>query len=112
MSYTVYSINKGVNRPVEFRGLKAQYIWWLAGGLVGLLLLFALLYIAGVNAFVCLGLIGAAGVALFTQVYRMSRKYGQHGLMKKWAARRVPGLVRSGSRRIYQDFQDNRGTKF
>ena len=101
MSYGVYTINKGVNRPVEFRGLKAQYIWWLAGGLVGLLALFAGMYIAGVNAFVCLGIIGMAGLVLFSQVYRMSRKYGEYGLMKKWAARKVPILLRSGSRKIF-----------
>jgi len=101
MSQTVYSINKGVNRPVEFRGLKAQYIGWLAGGLVGLLGLFAGLYIAGVNPFVCIGLIGVAGAVLFTQVYRVNKKYGQYGLMKRSAARAMPGLIRSETRKVF-----------
>nr|WP_262712406.1 DUF4133 domain-containing protein [Arachidicoccus ginsenosidivorans] len=35
-----YEINKGVNRAIEFRGLKAQYIYYLAVGLAVLLLLF------------------------------------------------------------------------
>src|ERR1700761_2901113 len=76
MSNKEYRINKGVNRPIEFRGLKAQYIWWLAGGIVGLMALFAGLYLAGVNPFLCMGLIGVMGMILFRQVYKMSRLYG------------------------------------
>ena len=38
MASSIYGINKGVNRPAEFKGLKAQYIWYLGGGLVGLAL--------------------------------------------------------------------------
>lgn len=97
----VFTINRGVNRPIEFRGLRGQYIWWLAGGLVSLLGLFAILYIAGVNPFVSLGLVGFAGLVLFSQVYRLSRRYGEHGLMKKMAARRVPRGLRSGSRKLF-----------
>ena len=33
---TVYYINKGINKPIVFKGLKAQYIGYLAVGLVGL----------------------------------------------------------------------------
>ena len=45
MSNIIYSINRGINRPLEFRGLKAQYIWHLGGGLVAVLILFSILYI-------------------------------------------------------------------
>ena len=55
MASSVYQINKGINKPIEFKGLKAQYIWYLGGGLVALLILFAIIYIAGVNMFICLG---------------------------------------------------------
>jgi hypothetical protein len=101
MKTEVYTINKGVNRPVEFRGLKAQWIWWLGGGIVSLLGLFAVLYIAGVNGVVCIGVIGAFGTVLFSRVYRLSRLYGEHGLMKKTAARRLPRRVRSGTRKLF-----------
>ena len=33
-----YTIHKGLNRPLEFRGLQSQYITYLALGCVGLLL--------------------------------------------------------------------------
>jgi hypothetical protein len=57
MANRIYKINKGINKPIEFKGLKAQYIWYLGGGLVMLLILFAVLYIIGVNPFICVGLI-------------------------------------------------------
>jgi len=95
---SIYAINKGINEPVKFKGLQAQYIWYLAGGLVVLLLTFAGLYVAGVNAFLCLGLIGGAGAFLFTKVYRMSRAYGQYGLMKKTARRMLPDAIRIKTR--------------
>ncbi|GGB20086.1 DUF4133 domain-containing protein [Puia dinghuensis] len=101
MKTEVYTINKGVNRAVEFRGLQAQYIWWLGGGIVSMLALFAVLYIFGLNPFVCLGIITVAGTVLFREVYRMSRTYGQHGLMKKAAARRLPNRIRAGTRKPF-----------
>ena len=57
MSNSVYQINKGINKTIELKGLKAQYIWYLGGGLVALLILFAIIYIMGVNVFICVGII-------------------------------------------------------
>jgi len=98
MSTSVYKINKGINRPIEFRGLKAQYIWYLGGGLLVLLVLFAVLYICGINTFACLGIILIAGTGLFMYVYRLSHKYGEHGMMKKIAGRSIPKTVKSYKR--------------
>lgn len=98
---SVYKINRGVNQPVTFKGLKAQYIWWLGGGLVTLLIGFAILYICGVNMFVCLGLILMLGTILFKKVYAMSKKYGEHGMLKKIGKRQVPGLIKNNSRKIF-----------
>lgn len=103
MATSVYSINKGINRPIEFKGLKAQYIWWLGGGLLGLLILFAILYIAGVNTFICLFIIVGAATWLFMHVYKMSRKYGEHGMMKELAKRSVPREVKVYSRKVFTE---------
>ena len=100
---SVYKINKGINKPIEFKGLKAQYIAYLATGLVGLLGLFAALYIIGINMFVCLGLIIILGVLLFMVVYRMSDKYGEHGLLKKLAKRSLPDFIKVTSRSVFLD---------
>jgi hypothetical protein len=98
---SVYKINKGINKPIEFKGLKAQYIAYLAIGLVGLLIFFAILYIAGVNMFVCLGLIVILGTLLFMSVYRLSDKYGEHGLLKKVAKRSLPVFLKVSSRKVF-----------
>jgi Domain of unknown function (DUF4133) len=101
MANSVYKINKGINKPIEFKGLKAQYIWYLGGGLVLLLILFAVLYIIGLNPFVCVVLILMLGGALFSWVYRLSHRYGAYGMMKKIARRNVPAVVKSYSRNIF-----------
>lgn len=101
MATSVYAINKGINRPIEFKGLKAQYIAYLAIGLVSLLLLFAILYLAGVSLYVCLLLIGGSGAGLFAGVYHLNRTYGPHGLLKKLARRSLPVCVRLTSRRPF-----------
>lgn len=97
----VYQINKGVNRPLEFKGLKAQYIGFLAGGLVILLVLFAVLYICGLPLYFCLPVILFAGLMLFHHVFRMSKKFGQHGLLKLQAKRQLPGYLRITSRKLF-----------
>lgn len=98
---SVYQINKGINKPIEFKGLKAQYITYLAIGLVMLLVLFAAMYIIGINLFICLFLIVTSGTALFMTVSRMSSKYGEYGLLKKAAKRYIPSAIQSRSRKIF-----------
>lgn len=98
---SVYPINKGINQSVMFKGLKAQYIWYLGGGIVGILVLFAVLYICGVNMFVCLAIALITGGGLFSWVYGLSNKYGEHGMLKKVGKRGVPPLIRSNSRRVF-----------
>ncbi|MBS1977846.1 MAG: DUF4133 domain-containing protein [Bacteroidetes bacterium] len=101
MASSVYKINKGINKPIEFKGLKAQYIAYLAIGLIGLLVLFAILYIAGVNMFFCLALVVTLGSIHFMTVYRMSDKYGQYGLLKKLAVGSIPDAITGRTRKIF-----------
>jgi len=98
---SVYHINKGINKPIEFKGLKAQYIAYLAIGLVLLMLLFAILYICGVNLYCCLLVIGSAGTVLFNWVTKTSKKYGRYGLMKKAAAKRIPPFLKPSTRKLF-----------
>lgn len=85
-----YSINKGIGRSVEFRGLKAQYLFIFAGGLLAVFVLFVVLYMAGVNQWVCIGFGIVAASVLVTVTFRLNAKYGEHGLMKLAAARQRP----------------------
>ncbi|AFD05351.1 DUF4133 domain-containing protein [Solitalea canadensis] len=94
MSSSVYQINKGINKSIEFRGLKAQYIWYLGAGVILLLILFAILYIAEVNSFLCIGIVALAGSFLIFRLYALSNKYGEHGLMKALAKRNLPKVIK------------------
>jgi len=102
MANSVYQINKGINQSIEFKGLKAQYIWYLGGGIVVLLFLFSCMYFVGFPSVVCIGIIGISGAVLILKVYKMSHKYGEHGMMKALAKRQVPKAVRTQSRKIFK----------
>ena len=90
---TNYSINKGIGRTVEFKGLKAQYLFIFAGGLLAALILVMLLYMAGANSYFCL-LLGIGGASLIVwQTFLLNKKYGEHGLMKIGARKRHPRYI-------------------
>lgn len=108
MSNSVYQINKGINKSIEFKGLKAQYIWYLGGGVIALLILFSAMYIIGLPSFVCIGIIVIAGTFLVIRVYAMSNKYGEHGMMKALAKRSVPKVVKCNSRKVFKIFNDGK----
>jgi len=97
----LYQINKGINKPIEFKGLKAQYIGYLAIGLVLLLISFAIMYIVGVPVIPCVVIILVLGSALFYQVFKLSHKYGEHGLMKKAAKRNLPNHLKFHTRKLF-----------
>jgi len=101
MANSVYQINKGINASIEFKGLKAQYIWYLGGGIVALLIIFAVMYLIGLPSFACIGIILALGTALVIKVYGMSNTYGEHGLMKSLARKQMPRVLVSRSRRMF-----------
>ena len=101
MSNSVYQINKGINKSIEFKGLKAQYIWWLGGGMLVLLILFAAMYFIGLNSFIGLGIVLVMGAGWFVYVYRLSNEHGEYGMMKKLAKTKVPGIIRSNTRKIF-----------
>jgi hypothetical protein len=101
MAYPGYTINKGINRPIEFRGLKAQYIYYLAIGLAALLVMFSAMYISGVPVYVCVAIIVTSGSALFTGVYHYSHKYGEFGLMKAFSFKQLPTALITKSRNSF-----------
>lgn len=98
---SIYQINKGVSKPIVFKGLKAQYIAYLAVGLVFLLVLFTALYIAGLGLFVVLPLVLGLGSGLFFTVFHLSHRFGEHGLSKYLAKRGLPRYLRFSSRRVF-----------
>lgn len=94
MPTTVYLTHRAINRPVRFKGLVAQYLVMAAAAIVIDLLLFIILYITGVNALVDIALAFGLGGGAISMAYRLSRKYGEYGLMKKRARKKVPRHIR------------------
>lgn len=88
-----YNINKGIGQSVEFKGLKAQYLFIFAGGLLAVFVLFVILYLAGVNQWVCIGTGVVSASVLVWQTFALNRRYGEHGLMKRMANRQHPRFL-------------------
>lgn len=99
-----YTINKGIGRSVEFKGLKAQYLFLFAGGLLAVFVVFVILYMAGVDQWACIGFGAGAASALVFYTFRLNARYGEHGLMKLAASRRRPRYLinRKGVCRLFK----------
>ena len=87
------NINKGIGQSVEFKGLKAQYLFIFAGGLLAVFVLFVILYLAGINQWVCIGLGVSSASLLVWQIFALNRRYGEHGLMKRMANSNHPRFL-------------------
>ena len=85
-----YPINKGIGRSPEFKGLKSQYLFIFAGGLLALFVLFVIMYMAGIDQWVCIGFGVTCASVLVWVTFRLNAKYGEWGLMKLQALRRHP----------------------
>jgi divalent metal cation (Fe/Co/Zn/Cd) transporter len=90
MEYTVF---KGINKTVEFKGLRAQYLVYFVVGIIILFMLFVILRMFNVNIIGSLITVVGLALALIVAVFRMNAKYGQYGLMKKQAQRRCPRFL-------------------
>ena len=85
-----YPINKGIGRPVEFKGLKAQYLFIFVGGLLALFVLFVILYMIGIDQWICIGFGVVSASVLVWQTFALNARYGEHGLMKLGASKNHP----------------------
>lgn len=96
-----YTINRGINKPIEIKGLKAQYIGYMGLGLVLSFVVFGLVYAVGVSMVTCLIIAGVLTSSVMLTVFHLSATYGEHGLMKKLAQKQVPEYLKVRSRRLF-----------
>jgi hypothetical protein len=99
-----FNINKGIGKPAEFKGLKSQYLFIFCGGLLGLFVLFVIMYMAGINQWICIGFGVASALILVYGTFYLNNRYGEHGLMKLQARRNHPKYVisRRNFSRLFQ----------
>lgn len=99
-----YNINKGIGKSVEFKGLKAQYLFIFAGGLLSVFVVFVIMYMIGIDQWICIGFGVIAASALVWLTFNLNAKYGEYGLMKLLAKRQHPRFLinRRNSRRLFK----------
>lgn len=85
-----YSINKGIGKPAEFKGLKSQYLFIFAGGLLSVFIVFVIMYMIGISQVVCIAFGGITAGTLVWGTFHLNEKYGEHGLMKLQATNNHP----------------------
>lgn len=88
-----YSINKGIGKPAEFRGLKSQYLFIFAGGLLSVFVVFVIMYMIGIDQTICIGFGGTAAGTLVWATFHLNDKYGEFGLMKLQAIANHPKYI-------------------
>mgnify|MGYP000220077644 CR=1 FL=1 len=74
-----FNVNKGIGRSPEFKGLKSQYLFIFAGGLLALFVIFVVMYMAGIDQWVCIGFGVVSASVLVWVTFRMNSKYGEWG---------------------------------
>ena len=99
-----YNINKGIGRTVEFKGLKAQYLFIFAGGLLSVFVVFVIMYMIGIDQWICIGFGVIAASVLVWMTFNLNQKYGEHGLMKVMAVKQHPRYLinRKTPRRLFK----------
>lgn len=103
----MYKINKGIDRPPEVLGIVGMnYIMIMAGSAVGLLLFSAILTAGfGISPLWGFGFMMIVLMLLYQNVVRISKRFGERGLSRFMASKRLPGVVimRSSAafRRLY-----------
>ena len=98
-----FNVNKGIGKPAEFRGLQSQYLFIFAGGLLGLFIVFVVMYMAGVNQWACIAFGVISALVLVYGTFYLNKRYGEHGLMKAQARRNHPRYV-INRKRIFRLF--------
>ena len=93
-----YLLYPAIGRPMTVKGIVAQYILYAAAALLGDLLLFILLYCCGIPHWICMAIVFALGAGIVAGATYCSRTFGEYGLMKQLARRRLPNSIRYPSR--------------
>jgi hypothetical protein len=99
-----YMINKGIGKSVEFQGLKSQYLFIFAGGLLAVFIIFVVMFMAGVSQWVCIGFGLVAASVLVWLTFSLNTRHGEHGLMKLFARQQHPRylLNRKATKRLFR----------
>ena len=100
-----FPINRGIGKSVEFKGLKSQYLFIFVGGLLAVFVLFVIMYMIGIDQWICIGFGVIAASVLVWQTFALNAKYGEHGLMKLQARSSHPKYIINRGHRPFIKFR-------
>ncbi|MBP5259681.1 MAG: DUF4133 domain-containing protein [Paludibacteraceae bacterium] len=99
-----YPVNKGVGKSVEFKGIRAQYVLYLAIGVLLSFLLFfvcSFIFVQWLAVLVCMvAILLTVGGVVF-----LNARFGEHGMTQFHAQRVLPGRI-ANNRRIHRLISD------
>ncbi|GAA4419399.1 DUF4133 domain-containing protein [Nibrella viscosa] len=105
-------INKGIGKPVEFRGLKGTYLYLAAGIVIGSLLLALVLYgFLGLNTYLVTAITMSCILGGVWYCMRLSAKYGVSGLLKLEATRNQPKAILISSAKPFATLRETKRPK-
>lgn len=96
-----YTVNRAINRPIEFRGLQGQYILLAGSFIASDLVFFVILYLIRISSWICVPLCLGLGAWGLMKVYSVSIHYGVHGWARIKAARKLPVCIHHRSRKTF-----------
>lgn len=88
-----YEVIRGADNEIEFAGLKGKYVYYLFGGLAGVVLMGLIFFLILPSSTLAglLTLSGAAGVFYFS--FQYNKKYGRWGMEKQKIQKQLPAYV-------------------
>ncbi|WP_400194226.1 DUF4133 domain-containing protein [Hymenobacter sp. B81] len=104
----LYDLNRGINKPVEFKGLVGNNIYFLVAGIGLTFGLFVTLYLLSTPLVLTILITFAVGGGMWAGVFALNRKYGEHGLMKASARRASPKYITNRHSRLFQHLNEDR----
>ncbi len=102
-------VNKGIGKPVEFRGLKGTYLFLAAGIVVGSLVLALILFgLFDLHPILATLIVVSAGGGGLWYCMRLSAKHGVSGLIKLEATRNQPKAILISSAKPFQSLRETK----
>lgn len=75
----IIEVLRGVDAEIEFKGFTGQYFYYMAGGILGAILLTFILYIFGFNSILVVIFMVAVVIILYVYINSMQARYGKYG---------------------------------
>lgn len=103
----MFRVNKGIDRPPEVLGIRGMdFIYYLAGAAVGLLLITCLLmFLFGIPSKIAFGGYIVVLLLLYTLFARLSQQYGERGINKHRGRDRQPNVVLVRDSAVYRQLR-------